>query len=88
MAKKEDFTAEEWNLLRAAPVLVMTGVAASDPGRGGGYHPHGPPPGRHRPLGVGPESQLSDCQGQPLCLASFLCCYGWINRIWPGGLVG
>jgi hypothetical protein len=32
MAKKEDFNAEEWNLLRAAPVLVMTGVAASDPG--------------------------------------------------------
>ena len=30
--KKEDFNAEEWNLLRAAPVLVMTGVAASDPG--------------------------------------------------------
>ena len=32
MAKKEDFNAEEWNLLRAAPVMVMTGVAASDPG--------------------------------------------------------
>jgi hypothetical protein len=32
MAKKENFSAEEWNLLRLAPVLVMTGVAASDPG--------------------------------------------------------
>jgi hypothetical protein len=32
MAKKEDFNAEEWNLIRVAPVLVMTGVAASDPG--------------------------------------------------------
>lgn len=32
MAKKEDFSAEEWNLIRVAPILVMTGVAASDPG--------------------------------------------------------
>ncbi len=32
MAKKEDFNAAEWNLLRVAPVLIMTGVAASDPG--------------------------------------------------------
>ena len=32
MAKKETFNAEEWNLIRMAPVLVMTGVAASDPG--------------------------------------------------------
>jgi hypothetical protein len=32
MAKKEDFNAEEWNLIRVAPILVMTGVAASDPG--------------------------------------------------------
>lgn len=32
MAKKEAFSAEEWNLIRVAPVLVMTGVAASDPG--------------------------------------------------------
>jgi hypothetical protein len=32
MAKKETFNAEEWNLIRMAPVLVMTGVAAADPG--------------------------------------------------------
>lgn len=32
MAKKENFNAEEWNLIRVAPILVMTGVAASDPG--------------------------------------------------------
>ena len=32
MAKKETFSAEEWNLIRVAPVLVMTGVAAADPG--------------------------------------------------------
>jgi hypothetical protein len=32
MAKKESFSAEEWNLIRVAPILVMTGVAASDPG--------------------------------------------------------
>jgi hypothetical protein len=32
MAKKEDFSPEEWNLIRLAPILVMTGVAASDPG--------------------------------------------------------
>ncbi len=32
MAKKETFNAEEWNLIRVAPVLVMTGVAAADPG--------------------------------------------------------
>jgi hypothetical protein len=32
MAKKEDFNAEEWNLIRVAPILVMTGVAAADPG--------------------------------------------------------
>ena len=32
MAKKEAFSAEEWNLIRVAPILVMTGVAASDPG--------------------------------------------------------
>lgn len=32
MAKKEAFNAEEWNLIRVAPILVMTGVAASDPG--------------------------------------------------------
>ena len=32
MAKKETFSAEEWNLIRVAPILVMTGVAASDPG--------------------------------------------------------
>jgi hypothetical protein len=32
MATKEAFSAEEWNLIRMAPILVMTGVAASDPG--------------------------------------------------------
>ena len=32
MAKKESFSAEEWSLIRVAPILVMTGVAASDPG--------------------------------------------------------
>jgi len=32
MAKKEAFSAEEWNLIRVAPILVMTGVAAADPG--------------------------------------------------------
>jgi hypothetical protein len=32
MANKEAFSAEEWNLIRSAPILVMTGVAASDPG--------------------------------------------------------
>ena len=32
MATKEAFSAEEWNLIRVAPILVMTGVAASDPG--------------------------------------------------------
>lgn len=32
MAKKEDFSPDEWNLIRVAPILVMTGVAASDPG--------------------------------------------------------
>jgi hypothetical protein len=32
MATKEAFSAEEWNLIRSAPILVMTGVAASDPG--------------------------------------------------------
>jgi hypothetical protein len=32
MAKKEAFSAEEWNLIRVTPVLIMTGVAASDPG--------------------------------------------------------
>lgn len=32
MAKKENFSSEEWNLIRLAPILIMTGVAASDPG--------------------------------------------------------
>lgn len=32
MATKEAFSAEEWNLIRMTPVLIMTGVAASDPG--------------------------------------------------------
>lgn len=32
MANKEAFSAEEWNLVRVAPILVMTGVAAADPG--------------------------------------------------------
>jgi hypothetical protein len=32
MATKDAFNAEEWNLIRMAPILVMTGVAASDPG--------------------------------------------------------
>ena len=32
MTTKETFSAEEWNLIRVAPILVMTGVAASDPG--------------------------------------------------------
>lgn len=32
MATKEAFSAEEWNLIRVTPMLVMTGMAVSDPG--------------------------------------------------------
>ena len=31
MAKQDDFTAEEWTLLRLAPSLVSTGMTAADP---------------------------------------------------------
>src|SRR5262245_42110052 len=32
MTSKTSFSAEEWNLLRVAPVLVASGVSAADPG--------------------------------------------------------
>ncbi|NLC71894.1 MAG: hypothetical protein GX751_11115 [Desulfuromonadaceae bacterium] len=32
MATKEFFSTEEWNLIRMTPILVMAGVAVSDPG--------------------------------------------------------